>query len=66
MCKRGNESEDTEQELILPRVAPARRVSVNKALREVSLLAALPRDTLAALTPAQCRVDQDFHTHYLV
>lgn len=66
MYKRGNESEDTEQELILPREASARRVSVNKALRELSLLAGLPHDTLAALTPAQCLVDKDFHTHYLV
>lgn len=45
MCNRGNESEDPGQELIWPREALPGRECANKALREMSPLVGLPRDT---------------------
>lgn len=49
MCKERNESEDPEKELILPREAWLRRQYANKAFREMSPLAGLPRDTPSCL-----------------
>lgn len=49
MCKERNESEDPEKELILPREAWLRRQCANKAFREMSPLAGLPRDTPSCL-----------------
>lgn len=45
MCKERNESEDPEQELVVLRKAWLRRECANKAFRERSPLAELPRDT---------------------
>ena len=49
MCKERNESEDPEQELILPREAWLRRERANKAFREMNPLPGLPRDTPSCL-----------------